>query len=394
MSQFHFFHIISPRPWPLIVGIFAINSLASVIFIIINHNNFILLLNTLLLIITVTRWWKDISKERSFQGYHSTQVISGLRAGILLFIISEILFFASFFWIFFHRRLAPTIEIGNIWPPLGIQAINPFQIPLLNTVILLSSGITVTWAHHSIIKNKIKITHNRLLLTIILGAYFTILQGWEYWDASFTFSDSIFGSSFFIATGFHGLHVIIGTIFLWVSFERFKSGLLSQTHHLGFEISIWYWHFVDVVWLFLYSFLYWWSYFVISILSIFNFQLKGFNQNNKILSIFYFLILLCIIIYLLSSKIKIKKLKQREKRSPFECGFDPNHKLRNSFSLRFFLITILFLIFDLETAIILPLPLNSSSLNPVLLISVRFFICVILILGIFFEWTQGALSWK
>nr|YP_004734071.1 cytochrome c oxidase subunit III [Thulinius sp. DVL-2010]ADK97597.1 cytochrome c oxidase subunit 3 [Thulinius sp. DVL-2010] len=260
MSQFHFFHIISPSPWPLIVGIFAMNSLASVIFMIMNHNNFILLLNTLLLMITVTSWWKDISKESSFQGYHSTQVMSGLRAGMLLFIISEILFFVSFFWMFFHSSLAPTMEIGNIWPPLGIQAMNPFQIPLLNTVILLSSGITVTWAHHSMMKNKMKMTHNSLLLTIILGVYFTILQGWEYWDASFTFSDSIFGSSFFIATGFHGLHVIIGTIFLWVSFERFKSGLLSQTHHLGFEMSIWYWHFVDVVWLFLYSFLYWWSY--------------------------------------------------------------------------------------------------------------------------------------
>jgi cytochrome c oxidase subunit 3 len=166
------------------------------------------------------------------------------------------------------------MEIGSIWPPLGILPINPFQIPLLNTIILLSSGITVTWAHHSLLANKNDKVKLRLLITIILGLYFTSLQIWEYWDASFRFSDSIFGSSFFIATGFHGLHVIVGTIFLLISFLRFKINLFSKVHHLGFEISIWYWHFVDVVWLFLYTFLYWWSYFIISIKNIIDFQSK------------------------------------------------------------------------------------------------------------------------
>lgn len=236
--------------------------------------NTFLQINLIFITLTTFLWWRDVSRESSLQGYHRLKVIRGLRTGILLFIRSEILFFVSFFWIFFHSSLAPNIEIGSIWPPLGILPINPFQIPLLNTIILLSSGITVTWAHHSLITNNNKRTKLSLLITIILGIYFTSLQIWEYWDASFRFSDSIFGSSFFIATGFHGLHVLIGTIFLLVSFIRFKINFFSKTHHLGFEISIWYWHFVDVVWLFLYTFLYWWSYFIISIKNIIDFQSK------------------------------------------------------------------------------------------------------------------------
>jgi cytochrome c oxidase subunit 3 len=215
---------------------------------------------TTILPIIITNWWRDVSRERSFQGFHPLKVIEGLHFGILLFITSEVLFFFSFFWIFFHRSLAPNLELGARWPPAGIQAINPFQIPLLNTLVLLSRGISVTWAHHALLQRKNNTTYYALILTVVLGGYFTLLQGWEYWDTSYSFADSIFGSCFFIATGFHGLHVIVGTLFLLISLKRLQINTISNKHHVGLEIAIWYWHFVDVVWLFLYTFIYWWSY--------------------------------------------------------------------------------------------------------------------------------------
>lgn len=265
MLQFHPFHIIRPRPWPLIIGFLRINTIFGLIIIIVNKNTSRFIISISFLTITALSWWRDVSRERRLQGYHRTKVIKGLQIGIILFIVSEILFFFSFFWIYFHRRLAPNIEVGTTWPPLGVIAINPFQVPLLNTIILISSRITVTWAHHRILKNNIKNSEYSLYITIMLRIYFTTLQGWEYWDASYAFRDSIFGSRFFIATGFHGLHVIVGTLFLLVALMRFKINIFSKTHHKGLEFAIWYWHFVDVVWLFLYTFIYWWRYFVINI---------------------------------------------------------------------------------------------------------------------------------
>jgi len=213
-----------------------------------------------LIVIICIQWWRDVRRERSFQGFHTNLVINGLRWGIALFIISEILFFFSFFWAFFHSRLAPRLELGIAWPPLGLEAINPFQVPLLNTTVLLSSGVTVTLSHHAIIKKNNTLIEKILIFTLFLGIYFTTLQLWEYEESFFCFRDSCFGSTFFLATGFHGIHVLVGTIFLLVSLLRQKIILLSSEHHLGFEAAIWYWHFVDVVWLFLYSFLYWWSF--------------------------------------------------------------------------------------------------------------------------------------
>jgi cytochrome c oxidase subunit 3 len=187
--------------------------------------------------------------------------------------VSEVLFFFRFFWAFFHRRLSPTIEIGIQWPPIGISPFNPFQVPLLNTIILLSSGFTVTWAHHAIIENNFSQAWQRLTLTVILGVYFTILQGIEYWEARFSISDSVYGSTFFLATGFHGIHVIIGTTFLAVCLIRLNIKHFSINHHFGFEAAAWYWHFVDVVWLFLFITIYWWGSYIFSINSIYNFQL-------------------------------------------------------------------------------------------------------------------------
>ena len=149
--------------------------------------------------------------------------------------------------------------MGGIWPPVGIQTFNPFQVPLLNTIILLSSGVRVTWAHHALIEGNFTQTKDGLLITIGLGIYFTILQGLEYYEARFTFADGVYGSTFFIATGFHGLHVIVGTLFLIVTMIRLLNCELRITHHFGFEAAAWYWHFVDVVWLFLYLIIYWWG---------------------------------------------------------------------------------------------------------------------------------------
>jgi len=205
------------------------------------------------------QWWRDVSREASFQGLHTSIVIGGLRIGIILFIISEVIFFFSFFWAFFHRRLTPVIELGISWPPIGVVAFNPIKVPLLNTIILLSSGVTVTWAHHSLIAKNSQETLQSLVLTVILGLYFTALQALEYWEASFSLSDSIYGATFFVATGFHGLHVIIGTSFLIVCLIRHIKGHFSANHHFGFEAAAWYWHFVDIVWLFLYISIYWWG---------------------------------------------------------------------------------------------------------------------------------------
>lgn len=168
-------------------------------------------------------------------------------------------FFLRFFWAFFHRRLSPNVDIGRLWPPFGIKVFNPFQVPLLNTIVLVSSGIRVTWAHHSLIEGNFSQTTQGLAITVVLGLYFTILQGLEYFEARFTFADRVYGSTFFIATGFHGLHVIVGTLFLIVILLRHIKKEFRSSHHFGFEAAAWYWHFVDVVWLFLYLVIYWWG---------------------------------------------------------------------------------------------------------------------------------------
>lgn len=222
-------------------------------------NRQLFLLRFLSLLIIIYQWWRDIARERTFQGHHTSKVVLSIRWGIILFITSEVFFFISFFWGFFHSSLSPSIELGILWPPKGINTFNPLEIPLLNTLILLRSGLSVTWAHHSLIENNFRQRWKSLLLTIILGIYFSILQAYEYIEAPFAISDSVYGSSFFIATGFHGLHVIIGTIFLLVSLLRLLNNHFSATHHFGFEAAAWYWHFVDVVWLFLYLSIYWWG---------------------------------------------------------------------------------------------------------------------------------------
>lgn len=255
----HPYHLVDRSPWPFFGSLRALIVVSGLLKWFHFHNKDLLLLGLLCISLTAFQWWRDIVRERTYLGLHTRIVVNGLRWGIILFIISEVFFFFSFFWAFFHRRLSPSVEIGSIWPPKGITPFNPFQIPLLNTLILLSSGAAVTWRHHSILNSNYNQALQSLFLTCVLGLYFTALQAYEYWEAPFTIADSVYGSIFFVATGFHGLHVIIGTTFLIVCLIRLYLHHFSSKHHFGFEAAAWYWHFVDVVWLFLYVFVYWWG---------------------------------------------------------------------------------------------------------------------------------------
>nr|YP_010872919.1 cytochrome c oxidase subunit III [Pheidole fervida]WGV34115.1 cytochrome c oxidase subunit III [Pheidole fervida] len=255
----HPFHLVTVSPWPIIISLSIFNNLIMTVSWF--HNmNYTLSLTTPCTLLCMYQWWRDITRESTFQGTHTPDVYNGMRLGMILFIISEILFFFSFFWAYFHSSLAPSMEIGQLWPPVGIKPFNPFDIPLMNTIILISSGLTITWSHHSMLNNNLAESMKSLLLTISLGIYFTSLQLIEYIEAPFTMADSIYGSTFFIATGFHGLHVMIGTLFLFFCYIRMTSLHFSSNHHFGFEAAAWYWHFVDVVWLFLYISIYWWSF--------------------------------------------------------------------------------------------------------------------------------------
>jgi heme/copper-type cytochrome/quinol oxidase subunit 3 len=210
----------------------------------------------LIILTTMFFWWRDIIREAEYQGHHTPIVQIGMRYGMMLFISSEVMFFVAFFWAFFDRALFPA---GGVWPPEGVITFDPFDLPLINTLVLLLSGCTVTWAHHALIHNDRKDFMLGLSLTIGLGALFTMLQAFEYSHAPFGFTDGIYPSVFFMATGFHGFHVIIGTLFLAVCLFRGWKGHFTSKHHFGFEAAAWYWHFVDVVWLFLFVAIYIWG---------------------------------------------------------------------------------------------------------------------------------------
>nr|QXG19518.1 cytochrome c oxidase subunit III [Drosophila serrata] len=255
----HPFHLVDYSPWPLTGAIGAMTTVSGMVKWFHQYDISLFFLGNIITILTVYQWWRDVSREGTYQGLHTYAVTIGLRWGMILFILSEVLFFVSFFWAFFHSSLSPAIELGASWPPMGVISFNPFQIPLLNTAILLASGVTVTWAHHSLMENNHSQTTQGLFFTVILGIYFTILQAYEYIEAPFTIADSVYGSTFFMATGFHGIHVLIGTTFLLVCLLRHLNNHFSKNHHFGFEAAAWYWHFVDVVWLFLYITIYWWG---------------------------------------------------------------------------------------------------------------------------------------
>lgn len=255
----HTCHLVDDSPWPLLASLAGLSLTSGLLKWFHSLDLRLLLWAILLLFLITAQWWRDVSRERTYLGQHTILVELGLRWGIILFIVSEIFFFLRFFWAFFHSRLAVGVELGGTWPPQGVLRFDPFRVPLLNTVILLSSGLSVTWAHHALMAGNHSQVKISLGITVILGIYFTFLQALEYAEARFAFSDSAYGSTFFLATGFHGLHVLVGTAFLAVCLKRLIRGRFNHTHHFGFEAAAWYWHFVDVVWLFLYLIIYWWG---------------------------------------------------------------------------------------------------------------------------------------
>nr|ARO74698.1 cytochrome c oxidase subunit III [Mexistrophia reticulata] len=253
------FHLVEMSPWPLLASMSIFNIPIGFVLFTRYHSMTLLLISMALTAYISALWWRDIIRESTFQGWHTTYVVKGLKLGMSLFIVSEVCFFFAFFWAYFHSSLVPAVEIGAVWPPKGVSPLNPFQVPLLNTSVLLLSGVSVTWAHHSIEEGKYNSSLQALLITSLLGIYFLYLQYGEYKETTFTIADSVYGSTFFMATGFHGLHVAVGTLFLIVCLYRLYSYHFSTTHHVGFLAAAWYWHFVDVVWLFLYISIYWWG---------------------------------------------------------------------------------------------------------------------------------------
>ena len=261
MTKKHPYHLVDPSPWPLFASFAAfVSTVGGVMYMhAYDGGGTVLALGISMILYSMYVWWRDVVRESTFQGIHTSAVQLGLRYGMILFIVSEIMFFLAFFWAFFHSSLAPTQEIGAVWPPKGILVLNPWEIPFLNTVILLSSGAAVTWAHHAILTQHRSQAIMALIITLILAAIFTAFQGLEYVTAPFNISDGIYGSCFFLATGFHGFHVIIGTIFLCVCLIRLFGNHFTKGHHFGFEAAAWYWHMVDVVWLFLFVCIYYWG---------------------------------------------------------------------------------------------------------------------------------------
>jgi cytochrome c oxidase subunit 3 len=269
----HDYHLVDPSPWPLVGSIAAFLSAVGAVMWMKGMTMFGLKAGPYLfgagmigILYVMAAWWADVVKEAE-TGFHTRVVQMHHRYGMILFIASEVMFFVAWFWAFFDASLFANeaqqysrVEFtGGVWPPKGTEVFDPWHLPLLNTLILLTSGTTVTWAHHALLHGDRDGLKKGLWLTVLLGALFTVVQVYEYMHASFGFKGSIYGATFFMATGFHGFHVLVGTIFLIVCLMRANAGHFTTKQHLGFEFAAWYWHFVDVVWLFLFAAIYVWG---------------------------------------------------------------------------------------------------------------------------------------
>jgi cytochrome c oxidase subunit III len=259
----HPYHLVDPSPWPLVGALGGGVMLFGLVHWAHGGSRIPFFVGVAAVLMVMALWWRDIVKESRTEGLHTAVVRLGLRYGMTLFIASEVMFFVGFFWAYFHFALYPQHVLGTdtpAWPPVGIHTFNPFQLPLMNTMLLLLSGTTITWAHHALIENDRKTLIMALGFTILLGMLFTTFQAIEYMEAPFKFAGGgIYPSVFFLATGFHGFHVIVGTAFLIVCWFRARAGQFSPERHFGFEAAAWYWHFVDVVWLFLFVAIYLWG---------------------------------------------------------------------------------------------------------------------------------------
>jgi len=259
----HDYHILPPAIEPLLGAIGAFVMLFGAVLWMAEGIPYLFFIGLALVLYVMFAWWSKMVTEGQ-TGDHTPVVRIGLRLGFIMFIMSEVMFFSAWFWTFFKHAMYPMTEgspaIDGIWPPAGIETFDPFHLPLINTLILLCSGAACTWAHHALAhENNRKDLINGLILAIILGALFTFFQAYEYSHAAFGFTDGIYPSTFYMATGFHGFHVLLGTVFLFVCLMRALKGHFTPDHHVGFEAAAWYWHFVDVVWLFLFAAVYIWG---------------------------------------------------------------------------------------------------------------------------------------
>ena len=264
----HDYHMVEPSPWPAVMSLAVLIMAMGAIFWMKHWTPFVFFIGLAGVLYTMYAWWSDVIKE-SNEGYHTPVVQMHHRYGMMLFIASEVMVFFGFFWAYFdgffrwddveqYARLADTVA----WPPIGVELFDPFHLPLFNTLLLLTSGTTVTWAHHALLEGDREGLKWGLVLTVLLGAVFTCVQAIEYMEAGFVFGGEgahMYGATFFMATGLHGFHVLIGTIFLLVCLLRALRGDFTPEKHLGFEFAAWYWHFVDVVWLFLFASIYVWG---------------------------------------------------------------------------------------------------------------------------------------
>jgi heme/copper-type cytochrome/quinol oxidase subunit 3 len=260
-NQIHPFHLVDPSPWPLLGYLGALSATTGGVMWFHDYSGggFLLSSGLTIIVSVMAFWWRDIIREQSFEGHQTLKVEEGMRMGMLLFITSEIMFFVAFVWDLFYSSINQDASIGAVWPPVDIEVFNPWEVPLLNTLILLSSGATVTVCHNALITGDRSMAIRSLIATVILATTFTGFQAFEYIHASFDISDGIYGSCFYMATGFHGFHVFVGTCFLAVCLYRIYDYHFTRENHFGFEAAAWYWHFVDVVWLFLFVAVYWWG---------------------------------------------------------------------------------------------------------------------------------------
>ena len=266
----HEYHLVNPSPWPVVGAASAFILAIGAVSWMHGGNWLIMALGFALVFYTMFMWWRDVIHE-AHAGDHTPVVSLHLRYGMIMFIASEVMFFVAWFWAFFDASLFSDEAIqasrvaltGGVWPPTGTKIFDPWHLPLVNTLILLTSGTTVTWAHHALLNNDRQGLKWGLIATVALGTLFTCVQAYEYAHAQFAFSregeGNIYGSTFFMATGFHGFHVLVGTIFLLVCLFRAMKGHFTPQQHFGFEAAAWYWHFVDVVWLVLFACIYVWA---------------------------------------------------------------------------------------------------------------------------------------
>jgi len=260
----HDYHILPPSVWPLLTGVSVFVMLfGAVLWMDSSDSPYIFLMGFSGVVYCMYGWWSEVVVE-AHQGDHTPVVSIGLRYGFIMFIMSEIMFFAAWFWSFFKHAMYPmgpqSPAIDGQFPPAGIETFDPWHLPLINTLILLCSGAAATWAHHALVhEDNREDVKSGLILAVVLGVIFTVFQAYEYSHAAFGLAGNIYGANFFLATGFHGFHVIIGTIFLFVCYLRVRRGHFTAERHIGFEAAAWYWHFVDVVWLFLFAAVYVWG---------------------------------------------------------------------------------------------------------------------------------------